>query len=133
MSAVQDRDVVSMARPLNEAAASSEPYTVRVASRNLVVLSDGTGNSAAKPFKTNVWRLYQALDLTDGSQVAVFGDGVGTSSVRFLRVLGLALGVGVNETFSTSISFSATTITAAIASGLSGSAAARSPFECSLG
>ena len=49
-------------------------------SRNLIVLSDGTGNSAATPFKTNVWRLYQALQLTDGSQVAVFGDGVGTST-----------------------------------------------------
>jgi uncharacterized protein (DUF2235 family) len=66
-------------------------------SRNLIVLSDGTGNSASKPFKTNVWRLYQAIDLTDGSQVAVFGDGVGTSSVKILRVLGLALGVGVKR------------------------------------
>ena len=66
-------------------------------SRNLIVLSDGTGNSASTPFKTNVWRLYQAIDLTDGSQVAVFGDGVGTSSVKILRVLGLALGVGVKR------------------------------------
>ena len=65
--------------------------------RNLIVLSDGTGNSAAKSAKTNVWRLYQALDLTDGRQVAVFGDGVGTSSVKVLRILGLALGVGVKR------------------------------------
>jgi uncharacterized protein (DUF2235 family) len=47
-------------------------------SRNLIVLSDGTGNSASKPFKTNVWRLYQAVKLTDGTQVSVLGDGVGT-------------------------------------------------------
>lgn len=66
-------------------------------SRNLIVLADGTGNSAAKPFKTNVWRLYQALDLNDGRQVAMFGDGVGTSSVRLLRVLGLAFGFGVKR------------------------------------
>jgi uncharacterized protein (DUF2235 family) len=66
-------------------------------SRNLIVLSDGTGNSAAKAFKTNVWRLYQALNLRDGSQVAVFGDGVGTSSITFLRILGLALGIGVKR------------------------------------
>jgi uncharacterized protein (DUF2235 family) len=65
--------------------------------RDLIVLSDGTGNSASTPFKTNVWRLYQAVDLTDGTQVAVFGDGVGTSSVKILRVLGLALGVGVKR------------------------------------
>jgi len=66
-------------------------------SRNLIVLSDGTGNSAAKAFKTNVWRLYQALNLRDGKQVAVFGDGVGTSSVTLLRIIGLALGIGVKR------------------------------------
>ena len=65
--------------------------------RNLIVLADGTGNSASKPFKTNVWRLYQAISLTDGSQLAAFGDGVGTSSIKVLRVLGLALGVGVKR------------------------------------
>jgi uncharacterized protein (DUF2235 family) len=65
--------------------------------RNLIVLSDGTGNSAAASSKTNVWRLYQALDLTDGTQIAVFGDGVGTSSITILRILGLALGIGVKR------------------------------------
>ncbi len=34
---------------------------------------------------------------TDGTQVAVFGDRVGTSSVKVLRVIGLALGVGVKR------------------------------------
>ncbi len=66
-------------------------------SRNLIVLSDGTGNSASKAFKTNVWRLYQALNLRDGTQVAVFGDGVGNSSITFLRIIGLALGIGVKR------------------------------------
>lgn len=65
--------------------------------RNLVVLADGTGNSAAKLFKTNVWRLYQALDLSDGDQIAVFADGVGTSSFRPFEVVGLALGFGVKR------------------------------------
>ena len=32
-------------------------------SKNVVLLSDGTGNSSSKLFTTNVWRLYQALDL----------------------------------------------------------------------
>jgi len=67
------------------------------APRDLVALSDGPGNSASKPFKTNVWRLYQVLNLRDGSQVAVFGDGVGNSTITFVRVLGLALGVGVKR------------------------------------
>jgi uncharacterized protein (DUF2235 family) len=65
--------------------------------RNIVVFSDGTGNSAANAFKTNVWRLYQALDLTGADQIAVFDDGVGTSAFKPLRYLGLALGVGVKR------------------------------------
>jgi uncharacterized protein (DUF2235 family) len=66
-------------------------------SRNIVVFADGTGNSAAKAFKTNVWRLYQALDLTREDQIAVFDDGVGTSSFKLMRAIGLAIGVGVKR------------------------------------
>jgi hypothetical protein len=65
--------------------------------RNLIVLSDGTGNSAAASNKTNVWRLYEALDLTDADQIATFGDGVGTSKSKPMQILGLALGVGVKK------------------------------------
>lgn len=65
--------------------------------RNLIVFADGTGNSAAKSFKTNVWRLYQALDLSSDDQIAVFDDGVGTSSFRPLQILGLAIGYGVKR------------------------------------
>jgi uncharacterized protein (DUF2235 family) len=65
--------------------------------RNIVVFADGTGNSASKPFKTNVWRLYQALDLGGPDQIASFDDGVGTSSFKPLRILGLAVGVGVKR------------------------------------
>jgi uncharacterized protein (DUF2235 family) len=35
--------------------------------KHLILFSDGTGNSAGKLFKTNVWRLYQALDLRNNS------------------------------------------------------------------
>src|SRR6516225_6848861 len=66
-------------------------------SRNLIVLSDGTGNSAASQNKTNVWRLYEALDLADGTQLAVFSDGVGTSSVTLFRWLGMIFGIGVQR------------------------------------
>ena len=65
--------------------------------KNLIVFADGTGNSAAKAFKTNVWRLYQALDLTQEDQIAVFDDGVGTSSFKPFRIIGLALGAGVKR------------------------------------
>ena len=66
--------------------------------KNIVLLSDGTGNSAAKLFKTNVWRLYQALDLTPGSdQIAFYDDGVGTSTFRPLALLGGGLGIGLKR------------------------------------
>lgn len=65
--------------------------------RNLVALSDGTGNSAAKLQKTNVWRTYDALDLTTGDQVAMYDDGVGTASFKPLAVLGGGFGYGLKR------------------------------------
>ena len=69
--------------------------------RNILVFSDGTGNSAGKLFRTNVWRLYKAVDLADPKnpqeprQFAYYDDGVGTSSFRPLALLGGAIGVGL--------------------------------------
>ena len=40
-----------------------DPAAALPPGRAIAVFSDGTGNSAAKINKTNVWRLYQALDL----------------------------------------------------------------------
>lgn len=67
-------------------------------SKNIVLLSDGTGNSAAKLFRTNVWRVYDALDLTEPQQqVACYDDGVGTSGFTPLRVLGGVCGIGLKR------------------------------------
>ncbi len=63
--------------------------------RNIVLLSDGTGNSAAKLAKTNVWRIYQALDLENKDQLAFYDDGVGTGGFQLLRALGGAFGFGL--------------------------------------
>src|SRR6202008_4281373 len=66
--------------------------------KNIVLLSDGTGNSSAKLFRTNVWRLYQALDLTDPKvQVAYYDNGVGTSSFKPLAILGGIFGFGLKR------------------------------------
>ena len=66
--------------------------------KNIVLLSDGTGNSAAKLFKTNVWRIYDALDLRNpGEQVACYDDGVGTSTFFPLALLGGAIGFGLKR------------------------------------
>src|SRR5215207_4059708 len=69
----------------------------------IVLLADGTGNSAAKLFKTNVWRLYRALDVSDPPppgqvrQVAFYHDGVGTSTFKPLTLLGGIFGIGLKR------------------------------------
>jgi hypothetical protein len=66
-------------------------------SRSIILLSDGTGNSAAKLFRTNVWRFYQALDLSGTDQIARYDDGVGSSSFKPLAILGGAVGWGLKR------------------------------------
>ena len=68
----------------------------------IVLCSDGTGNSTVKDRGTNVFRLYEALDLhgheRDASkprQVAFYDDGVGTQSNPIARALGGAFGFGL--------------------------------------
>jgi len=74
-----------------------------MAGKTIVLLADGTGNSAAKLFKSNVWRLYKALDLSDPPrdgkqrQIAYYHDGVGTSSFKPLTILGGVFGVGLKR------------------------------------
>jgi uncharacterized protein (DUF2235 family) len=65
--------------------------------RRIVLLSDGTGNSSASFWRTNVWRMFAALDLTTSDQVACYDDGVGTSSFKPLAILGGAFGVGLRR------------------------------------
>lgn len=65
--------------------------------KNIVLLSDGTGNAAGKVWRTNVWRLFQALDLTNSRQVAIYDDGVGSSSFKPLAVLGGVFGWGLKR------------------------------------
>lgn len=65
--------------------------------KNIVVLSDGTGNGAAKRHRTNVWRLYSALDLRRGDQIAFYDDGVGSQEFLPLKILGGAIGFGLKR------------------------------------
>lgn len=67
-------------------------------SKNIVLLSDGTGNSSRSLFKTNVWRLYELLDLSNPEQqVAFYDDGVGTSSFKLFAILGGIFGFGLKR------------------------------------
>jgi uncharacterized protein (DUF2235 family) len=71
--------------------------------RNIVLFSDGTGNSAAKLLRTNVWRTYQAVDLADPidparpRQFAFYDEGVGTSPLRPMALIGGAIGLGLGR------------------------------------
>ena len=71
-------------------------------SKSILLFSDGTGNSSAKLFKTNVWRLYEAVDLGPAPpgervQIAYYDNGVGTSAFRPLALLGGIFGWGLKR------------------------------------
>jgi uncharacterized protein (DUF2235 family) len=66
-------------------------------SKKIVLLSDGTGNAASSIWRTNVWRLFQSVDLTGSDQVACYDDGVGTSSFKPLAIMGGAFGWGLKR------------------------------------
>ncbi|WP_271609873.1 MULTISPECIES: DUF2235 domain-containing protein [unclassified Bradyrhizobium] len=65
--------------------------------KRIVLLSDGTGNAAGKVWKSNVWRIFESLDLRSNDQVAFYDDGVGTSSFKPLAILGGAFGWGLKR------------------------------------
>jgi hypothetical protein len=65
--------------------------------RFLERMGDGTGNSSAKVQKTNVWRIYQALDLSNEKQIARYDNGVGTPSNRYLALAGGTFGWGLKR------------------------------------
>jgi uncharacterized protein (DUF2235 family) len=65
--------------------------------KKIILLSDGTGNSSAKVWRTNVWRVFESLDLSGSDQVAFYDDGVGTSSFKPAAILGGAFGFGLKR------------------------------------
>src|SRR4051812_8047451 len=68
-----------------------------MASPKIIILSDGTGNAASSVWRTNVWRIFQSLDLRGNKQAAKYDDGVGTSSFAPLAVLGGVFGYGLKR------------------------------------
>jgi uncharacterized protein (DUF2235 family) len=65
--------------------------------RKIILLSDGTGNSSAKVWRTNVWRVFESLDLSGSDQIAFYDDGVGTAAFKPLAILGGAFGFGLGR------------------------------------
>ena len=72
--------------------------------KNLVVCSDGTGNSNVKKRGTNVYKLYEAVDTHDHRarpeltrQMTFYDDGVGTQSLKWLKLISGAFGLGLSR------------------------------------
>jgi len=72
--------------------------------KHIVICSDGTGNTAIKGRGTNVFKLYEAVDLeghrTDGkkpAQIGFYDDGVGTGRLKALAILAGAFGIGLSR------------------------------------
>ncbi len=69
--------------------------------KNIIVLSDGTGNAGGVANGTNVWRIRQAIesdaDAAGLEQVIIYEDGVGTSAIKPLQIIGLAFAAGITR------------------------------------
>jgi uncharacterized protein (DUF2235 family) len=72
--------------------------------KNIVICSDGTGNTAIKGRGTNVFKIFESVDLNSHRfdpklppQVAIYDDGVGTESFKLLKILGGAFGYGLSR------------------------------------
>jgi uncharacterized protein (DUF2235 family) len=72
--------------------------------KNIVICADGTGNTTVKGRGTNVFKLYEAVDQTGHRvtpgltpQVALYHDGVGTESLKWLRIVTGATGWGLSR------------------------------------
>lgn len=78
--------------------------------KNIVICSDGTGNTANKNRGTNVFKIFEAIDLrsekfpapedssqTIDRQVAIYDDGVGSQSFIVFKILGGAFGWGLKR------------------------------------
>jgi uncharacterized protein (DUF2235 family) len=72
--------------------------------KNIILCSDGTGNADIKGRGTNVFKLFEAVDLNEhrtrpelDAQVAYYDDGVGTGGLTVLRAMGGAAGYGLKR------------------------------------
>jgi uncharacterized protein (DUF2235 family) len=72
--------------------------------KNIVICSDGTGNTTIKGRGTNVFKLFEAVDVnghrTDPRlqrQLAFYDDGVGTQDLQWIRAFAGATGYGLSR------------------------------------
>lgn len=64
--------------------------------KNIIICSDGTGNKGGYGADTNVYKLFNAVDIHDPNQpqITFYSDGVGTGNNKYISALTGAFGVG---------------------------------------
>ncbi len=72
--------------------------------KNIILSSDGTGNAGGRKYDSNVWRLHTAIERQkhkdnpdELKQVAYYHDGVGTDDNKIWRIMGGAVGIGLDR------------------------------------
>jgi uncharacterized protein (DUF2235 family) len=72
--------------------------------KNIVICSDGTGNSAVKDRGTNVFKIFESIDLNGhrlnpklDPQVPIYDDGVGTEDFRPIKIFAGITGWGLSR------------------------------------
>ena len=78
--------------------------------KNIVICSDGTGNSAVKDRGTNVFKIFESIDLNGhrlnpklDPQVPIYDDGVGTEDFRPIKIFAGITGWGLSRNVNNSI------------------------------
>ncbi len=64
--------------------------------KNIILCADGTGNAGGYTPDSNVYKIYNAIDVhvPDVEQVVFYDNGVGTATNKYLRALSAAMGIG---------------------------------------
>jgi uncharacterized protein (DUF2235 family) len=75
-----------------------------IVGKRIVICSDGTGNTANKGRGTNVFKLFEAVDLNGHRtkpdltpQIALYDDGVGTQNFKLLKIFAGVTGFGLSR------------------------------------
>ena len=78
------------------------PGAAPAGNKNIIICSDGTGNTVNKGRGTNVFKLFEAVDHgghvqdpTLTRQIAIYDDGVGSKGFRILRAIAGGVGLGL--------------------------------------
>lgn len=65
--------------------------------KNIILCSDGTGKAGGAIENTNVFHLYKALDVSSPHQIAFYDDGIGSTGLKYTRMLAGAFGFGFEK------------------------------------